>query len=870
MASTWVEGAGARIERLLIAHKTWKRETTLLLVAAILSLVLLNGCAGVVSASKSQPVSQASFQVTPATISFGKVPVGKPSSQSLSVSNTGNVALNLTQATLSNSQFSLSGMTMPMALATGQGGSFSISVSPTSAGAISGTLTVQGDGSSSPVVVNLSATGVTSQAQLSLSTTMVNFGSVSVGSTGSSSLTISNAGTANLAISLLTLSGADFGISGITTPTTIIAGQSAPVTLTFKPTLAGFVTGSLMITSNDPTSPTAVVSLTGTGSSTALGQLNPNVTSVSFGNVSTGSSASQLITLTNTGNAAAKITSITVSGTGFSLTGVSTPATVAPAQTSSFTANFTPAVVGNATGTVTVTSNASGSPLTISLSGTGVQAGLSITPSSFSFGSVVEGQTKTQALTLTNTGIATLTLTQVTASGAGYSISGLITPATLTAGQSTSVTAEFSPTTAGSVLGTVNIASNAPGSPTAVALTGTGVAGTVAMTPSPSSVAFGNVTAGSSGSQSVSITNTGTMSVTISQVTVNAKDVNVSGITTPVTLTPSQAASMTVSFSPTASENVSGNVTVSNTQGASSVVPVTGTGVQAALSITPSSFSFGNATVGATNSQTIQLSNTGTAALTVSQVSVTGSAFSTSGLTLPLTLNPGQASTFNAQFSPTSTGSASGNLTITSNAPGSPATVALTGTGVAATFTLSLSSNSFSFGNVNTGTSSTQPETITNTGNASVQITQISVSGSGYSLTGAGTPVGLSAGQTLTFGVIFSPMNAGSAPGTVTITSNATGSPATISLSGTGVTPTAHSVALQWDASTSTVVGYYVYRSTTSGTGYAKLNPSSAATGLTYTDTAVQDGTTYYYVTTAVDSSGTESSYSNQAQAIIP
>ncbi|MGB2677960.1 MAG: choice-of-anchor D domain-containing protein [Candidatus Acidiferrum sp.] len=288
------------------------------------------------------------------------------------------------------------------------------------------------------------------------------------------------------------------------------------------------------------------------------------------------------------------------------------------------------------------------------------------------------------------------------------------------------------------------------------------------------------------------------------------------------------------------------------------------------MSITPASFGFGNVAVGTTDSQTIQLSNTGTAALTVSQVSVTGSVFSTTGLTLPLTLNPGQASTFNAQFSPTSAGSVSGSLTITSNAPGSPATVALTGTGVAATLTLSLSSNSFSFGNVNTGSSSTQTETITNTGNTNVQITQISISGSGYSLTGAGTPVGLSAGQTLTFSVIFSPTTAGSAPGTVTITSNATGSPAQIALSGTGVTPTTYSVALTWTASTSTVAGYYVYRSTTSGTGYAKLNASSAATGLTYTDTTVQNGTTYYYVTTAVDSSGTESLYSNEAQAPIP
>jgi hypothetical protein len=166
---------------------------------------------------------------------------------------------------------------------------------------------------------------------------------------------------------------------------------------------------------------------------------------------------------------------------------------------------------------------------------------------------------------------------------------------------------------------------------------------------------------------------------------------------------------------------------------------------------------------------------------------------------------------------------------------------------------------------VNTGTSSTLTETLTNTGNATVQITGISISGTGYTLGGAGTPVGLSAGQTLTFSVMFAPTAAGSATGTVTVTSNATGSPATIALSGTGDPP--HSVVLNWDESNPTGLSYNVYRSTTSGTGYAKLNASS---GLTYTDTTVQNRTTYYYVTTAVDSSGVESLSSNEPQAIIP
>ena len=76
-------------------------------------------------------------------------------------------------------------------------------------------------------------------------------------------------------------------------------------------------------------------------------------------------------------------------------------------------------------------------------------------------------------------------------------------------------------------------------------------------------------------------------------------------------------------------------------------------------------------------------------------------------------------------------------------------------------------------------------------------------------------------------------------------------------------------MALSWTASTSTVSGYNVYRSTTSGGGYTKLN-SSLVANVNYTDSGVQNATTYYYVTTAVDSSGDESAYSNEASAVIP
>ncbi len=134
-------------------------------------------------------------------------------------------------------------------------------------------------------------------------------------------------------------------------------------------------------------------------------------------------------------------------------------------------------------------------------------------------------------------------------------------------------------------------------------------------------------------------------------------------------------------------------------------------------------------------------------------------------------------------------------------------------------------------------------------------------------MTGGSAPVTLSPSQNLTLIITFSPTTAGLLPATISIVSNATGSPATVSLSGTGTVQ--HSVALTWNASTSTVNGYNVYRSTVSGSSYTKINSSLVAV-LNYTDSTVQNGTTYFYVTTAVDSAGTESANSNEVSAPIP
>jgi Protein of unknown function (DUF1573)/Abnormal spindle-like microcephaly-assoc'd, ASPM-SPD-2-Hydin len=850
-------------------RKKLKTIFSLFLIASITPIFsFVAGCAGLVTNTKQNSSTVGSFQLNPANVNFGQVAIGKQTTQTVSVTNIGNVAVNIVKVSVSDGHFTVAGMTTPMALAVGQALNITISVAPTTVGALTATLTVQGDSGSPAMTVNLSATGMSSQPQLVVNPTVMNFGNVSTGLKTTNNLVLTNTGSTNLTISLLALTGADFSISGITTPATLTAGQSAQLAVSFSPAASGSSSGSLLITSNDPVNPTLNVTLSGTGTSTPTGQLNASSNNISFGAVATGATAEQQIVLTNAGNAAVTISSVTANGAGMTASGIEIPGTLNPAESATLKASFAPTSAGSVIGSITVVSNAANSPLKMAVTGTGAQPGLSISPSSYNFGNVIDGQTKSQTFTVTNTGTGALTITQLASSGGGYTVSGLTTPATIASGSSTTFSVLFAPTTAGSLGGTVSLVSNAPNSPNILSLSGTGTAASVTLSANPASLSFTNVNAGSSSSKSVTISNSGNTSVTLSQLSVSAKDFSVSGITTPVTLGAGQNASINVTFQPSVSENVTGSITVASSQGANAVIAVSGNGVQPALSITPSSVGFGNVTVGSPASQTIQLQNSGTGSLTVTQVGVTGSGFTLGTVALPVTLSSGQTSSFNVQFNPTAAGGETGSVSVVSNAANSPAVIGLSGTGIAATQTLTFSTTSIAFGNVNAGASATQSVTLTNSGNSSVTVSQISESGSGFSLAGAGTPVTLSAGQTMTFGVVFSPSATGSESGSVTVTSSASGSPKTIALSGTGVQLN-HSVTLSWTASSSTVSGYNIYRTSVSGSGYAKIN-SGLISGLTYTDTTVQSGSTYYYVATAVDASGDESTDSNQAAAIVP
>jgi len=172
------------------------------------------------------------------------------------------------------------------------------------------------------------------------------------------------------------------------------------------------------------------------------------------------------------------------------------------------------------------------------------------------------------------------------------------------------------------------------------------------------------------------------------------------------------------------------------------------------------------------------------------------------------------------------------------------------------------------FGNATVGKSSTMTGTLS-AWNADVTISSAGWNGAGYSISGITFPMTVPAGTSANYSVTFAPPTTGTSPGSISFASNASDWSLTQSFSGNGTQTSQHMVALSWNPSTSSISGYKVYRGTQSSGPYSKLN-SSLLAGTSYTDANVQSGATYYYVSTAVNSSNVESGYSNQATAVIP
>jgi sugar lactone lactonase YvrE len=538
------------------------------------------------------------------SLSFAPTQVGSTSTdspQTITVQNIGNVGLDLTQiaypadfprASVSSGDYACSTTTF---YSYGEPCSIAVSFTPTKAGVLSESLTINdnvlnGPGMTQSIALNGTGTSTAGPAA-KLSATSLSFPSTAVGSTSTLALTITNSGTGTLSVSAISNTGTnptDFTHTSNCGGNPLAAGASCTAQVSFTPAAAGSFSATLNITDNGSGSP-QTVTLTGTAVAGPVARLS--ATSLSFPSTTVGSTSTLALTITNSGVGNLSVSAIGNTGTNpTSFTHTSNCGGNPLAAGASCTAqvSFTPAAAGSFSATLNITDNASGSPQKVTMTGTGTavagpMARLSAT--SLSFPSTAVGSTSTLALTITNSGTGSLSVSAISQTGSNasdFSHTSNCGGNALAAGKSCTAQVTFTPAAAGTFSATLNITDNATGSPQTVSLSGTGsTTGPVAKL-SATSLSFPSTSVGSTSTLALTITNSGGATLTVSAIGntgANPTEFTHTSNCGGNPLAAGASCTAQVSFTPAAAGSFSATLNITdNATGSPQQVTLTGTG----------------------------------------------------------------------------------------------------------------------------------------------------------------------------------------------------------------------------------------------------------------------------------------------------
>jgi hypothetical protein len=375
-----------------------------------------------VSANPSTTGVISAYQLSEGALTFANTQVGNISpAQVVALTNTGTTTLHLLAALASRDFASAStcGILAPNASC-----NLTITFRPTTlstSSVRSGTIELLSDAGTSLDFITL--VGTSTPAALTLDPAALDFGTVGLGASDKLSVTVTNTAASPVTFLGLAATG-DYSVGTGTCPatgTTLAAGESCALVLTFKPAAAGTRTGSLSLT-NDASQLPLTVALTGIG---VVAQLTVTPGALAFPNTDVGFPTQLMLTLLNAG--AAPVTGIANTITGanagdFAVTVPCSVTTLAPNQGCTETVTFTPAAVGARAATLSIASSDPKGPAVIALSGTGIAAGsftLTVSGGSAATATVASGTPATYALLLTPsggfTGAVALTCTPLTA-----------------------------------------------------------------------------------------------------------------------------------------------------------------------------------------------------------------------------------------------------------------------------------------------------------------------------------------------------------------------------------------------------------------------------------------------------------------------
>jgi hypothetical protein len=401
------------------------------------------------------------------------------------------------------------------------------------------------------------------------STLSLSFSAQVVNTTSASKkVTLKNTSSAAVTVNSIAATG-NFAVLSNTCGSSIKAGASCTVDVTFTPSIAGSLTGSLAVSDSAPDSP-QTVALSGTGDL----PLTISAASLSFGSETVGhTSASKTTTLTNNQSTSLSFSFSASGDYAISSSGTTCGASLAAKAKCNIAVTFTPTANGSINGAVTITDGAGFSPQLVALSGTGTggtTAPLTFTPSTLTFSAQVVGTTSAaQSLTVKNTGATSLTLSTIATTGyfsaSGSGTAPCAASVQLNAGASCTLSVTFSPAlgASGTVNGAVVITDTATIAQQVLDSKGTIV---LPLTFAPTTLAFAaQSVATTSATQTVTITNN--LATSVSPTIAGSGDYTaVSGGATPCTSTLASKAHCTfnVTFTPSAVGTRAAAITLSD------------------------------------------------------------------------------------------------------------------------------------------------------------------------------------------------------------------------------------------------------------------------------------------------------------------
>ncbi|MBK9248287.1 MAG: choice-of-anchor D domain-containing protein [Ignavibacteria bacterium] len=509
--------------------------------------------------------------------------------------------------------------------------------------------------------------------------------------------------------------------------------------------------------------------------STASPIFSANHYQVTYGNVANFTSKIDTVIVTNTGGADLVITNVTSSNSVFSVN--TTSGTITPGGTKQFMITYSPLSNGYQTSNIIFSHNAAKPRDTIAVNGNGNSPIATVTPSTINFGSVVSGLNKKDSVTVSNSGSANLVVTSITSSNSYFAV----TPATgtIAPGASMKFYILYSPLTDGAQAGKLIFNHNAIKPKDTVSVSGNGLA--PKFLANVSSVNFGNVRKGIQKTDSVIISNTGTSNLLITSVT--SSNVVFAVTPTNATIIPGGTLKYYFTYAPLADGLLTGSIVFThNAANPKDTITVSGTGISSKFAVTPMEVNFGDVVNGTTKTETVTVTNSGTADLIISSFVSTNTTFTLTALNA--TIAPGASRIFNVTFTPLVSGIQDGWIRFNVNSTTTKDSIHVTGTGIGNPVFASFSVNPLSlvFGSVVSGTTKKDSIVVTNSGTANLIILSAKSSNKFYTID-LGTGV-VEAGTSRKFYVNFSPLSMSVQNGYIAFHHNATNPRDTLYLAG--------------------------------------------------------------------------------------